>query len=40
MKIDQHGRLIAPTNQPGPIDLGEGPLEDEGEDRSPNKESI
>jgi DNA-directed RNA polymerase subunit alpha len=32
MKIDQHGRLIAPTNVPGPLDIGDGRLEDEGED--------
>ncbi len=32
MKIDQHGRLIAPVNVPGPIDIGDGRLEDEGED--------
>src|SRR5437879_4979043 len=34
MKIDQHGRLIAPANTPGPIDLGDGQLgEEEGEDQ-------
>jgi DNA-directed RNA polymerase subunit alpha len=32
MKIDQHGRLIAPVNQPGIIEDGDGRLEDENED--------
>jgi DNA-directed RNA polymerase subunit alpha len=32
MKIDQHGRLIAPTNVPGPLDGGDGRLEDEGDE--------
>jgi DNA-directed RNA polymerase subunit alpha len=34
MKIDQHGRLIAPASSPGPIDLSDlHDVEDEGEDQ-------
>jgi DNA-directed RNA polymerase subunit alpha len=33
MKIDQHGRLVAPANVPGSMDSGDGRLEDEGEDQ-------
>jgi DNA-directed RNA polymerase subunit alpha len=32
MKIDQHGRLVAPVNVPGAIDSMDGRLDDEGDD--------